>query len=50
MIKRFHQINEEVSILRDLNFFKDQFSEFLDEYDLELKNPRLIKGVSRNED
>jgi hypothetical protein len=32
MIKKFHQINEEMNILKDVNFFKEYFIEFLDEY------------------
>lgn len=45
MIKRFHQLNESVSGLKDLDFFKDYFIDLLDEYEykIEIEKQRYVK-------
>ncbi len=44
MIKRFHQLNESVSGLRDLDFFKDYFIDLLDlDYTISIEEQKYVK-------
>ena len=44
MIKRFHQLNEAVSGLRDLDFFKDYFIDLLDlDYTISIEEQKYVK-------